>query len=66
MEKVLNVQRAGAKIALITDSNSGGDDFIGPSNLTVRIKYFRTSDMVSDDGQRRADIPSAWLPGVSG
>uniref|UniRef100_A0A914IBP1 PA domain-containing protein n=1 Tax=Globodera rostochiensis TaxID=31243 RepID=A0A914IBP1_GLORO len=51
VEKVLNAQEAGAAIALITDSSSGGDDFI---------------DMVTDDSQRRGDIPAAWLPGVSG
>ncbi|KAL3070885.1 hypothetical protein niasHT_001971 [Heterodera trifolii] len=51
VEKVLNAQKAGAAIALITDSTSGGDDFI---------------DMVSDDTHRRGDIPAAWLPGVSG
>ncbi|CAK5075588.1 unnamed protein product [Meloidogyne enterolobii] len=51
IDKVLNAQKAGAKIAIITDSEVGSDDFI---------------DMVSDDTNRKANISCAWLPGNSG
>uniref|UniRef100_A0A1I8BET5 PA domain-containing protein n=1 Tax=Meloidogyne hapla TaxID=6305 RepID=A0A1I8BET5_MELHA len=51
IDKVLNAQKAGAKIAIITDSSAGSDDFI---------------DMVSDETNRKANISCAWLPGNSG
>lgn len=49
--KVKNAQKAGARIALVTDSAAGTDDFI---------------DMVLDETNQKADIPAAYLPGVSG
>ncbi|KAH7721581.1 protease-associated domain-containing protein [Aphelenchoides avenae] len=49
--KALNAQEAGARIALITDSASGSDEFI---------------DMIADETKRRAEIPVAYLPGNSG
>jgi len=50
IDKVLNAEKAGAKMAIVTDSASGTDDFI---------------DMISDDGTK-SSIPAAYLPGVSG
>ncbi|KAI1724889.1 PA domain-containing protein [Ditylenchus destructor] len=51
IDKVLNAEKAGARIAIVTDSAGGSDDFI---------------DMITDDTDRKANIPAAYLPGVSG
>ncbi|VDM39692.1 unnamed protein product [Toxocara canis] len=50
-EKALTASKAGARFAIITDSEAGTDDWI---------------DMISDGSAQKSNIPVAYLPGVSG
>ncbi|CAJ0956458.1 unnamed protein product, partial [Mesorhabditis belari] len=51
VDKVIHAEEAGAYFAIITDSARGGDEVV---------------DMITDNTNRRADIPAAYLSGASG
>lgn len=51
IDKILNAQYAGARMAIITDSKNASEGFI---------------DMIRDETNRRAGIPAGYLPGNNG